>query len=114
MSPTRYFFFIVPFLVAMVSRGELNSRVTRNAGPTLASLGIVDAHAHVFTAAPAVFAMLDRLNLRFVNITVVDPYDKGFESVEPQQEEARAVARAAKGRAPWVATFDAAGCVRAA
>jgi predicted TIM-barrel fold metal-dependent hydrolase len=108
MSPTRYFF-IVPFLAAMVSRGELNPRVTRDAGPTLVSLGIVDAHAHVFTAAPAVFAMLDRLNLRFVNITVVDPYDKGFETVEPQQEAARAVARAAKGRAPWIATFDAAG-----
>ena len=106
MFPIRCFI-LLPLLVATVSQAELQPSTTGTAGVTLANLGIVDAHAHVFTDSPAVFAMLDRLNMRFVNITVVDPYDKGFETVEPQQKAALSVARGAKGRAPWVATFDA-------
>lgn len=108
MSP-RHFLLLFPLLAMTISRAELKPSTTGDAGAALHNLGIVDAHAHVFTASPAVYALLDRLNMRFVNITVVDPYDKGFETVEPQQKAALAVARGAKGRAPWVATFDAAG-----
>ncbi len=66
----------------------------------------IDAHAHVFVADPAVRQMLERLDLRIVNITVVDPYERGFGSWEPQHEMALKVTQGAAGRAPWVSTFD--------
>jgi predicted TIM-barrel fold metal-dependent hydrolase len=72
----------------------------------LRDLGAIDAHAHVFVDDPRVRDMLKRLNLRFVNITVVDPYERGYESVEPQHQAALEVFRGSGGRAPWIATFD--------
>ncbi len=75
-------------------------------GQTLRDIGAIDAHAHVFVNDPAVTGMLDRLNLRFVNITVVDPYEHGYEKVEPQHRAALEVFRGTGRRAPWVATFD--------
>jgi predicted TIM-barrel fold metal-dependent hydrolase len=75
----------------------------------LGDVGPIDAHAHVFADDAKVRAMLERLDLRLANITVVDPYDRGFETVEPQQSQARQVARGARGRAPWISTFDATG-----
>lgn len=66
----------------------------------------VDAHAHVFVDDPSVRSLLDRLDLRFVNVTVVDPYERGYEQEESQRKLALEVARGAAGRAPWVSTFD--------
>lgn len=73
---------------------------------SLRNVAPIDAHAHVFVDDPNVRAMLDSLNLRFVNITVLDPYERGYQALEPQLRGAQAVARGAKGRAPWVSTFD--------
>lgn len=107
MSP-RSFLLLFPLLALTVSHAEQKPMTTGSADSALHGIGIIDAHAHVFVDSPTVLALLDRMNMRFVNITVVDPYDKGFETVEPQQKAAIAVARGAKGRAPWVATFDVA------
>jgi predicted TIM-barrel fold metal-dependent hydrolase len=82
------------------------AKAAASAMPVLRDIGAIDAHAHVFVDDPAVRGMLDRLNLRFVNITVVDPYERGYEKVEPQQKAALEVFRGSQGRAPWVATFD--------
>ncbi len=103
------FLLLFPLLATLASGGEPKTAPSGAAAPSLVSLGLVDAHAHVFADSAQVFALLERLNMRFVNITVVDPYDKGYETVEPQQRAALAVARGAKGRASWVSTFDAAG-----
>ncbi|HUJ23962.1 MAG TPA: amidohydrolase family protein [Bryobacteraceae bacterium] len=74
--------------------------------PALRDIGAIDAHAHIFVDAPAMRQMLDRLNLRFVNITVVDPYERGFEALEPQHKAALEVFHGTQGRAPWVSSFD--------
>ena len=66
----------------------------------------IDAHAHIFVDHPALHELLARLDLSFVNITVIDPWERGFENMEPQHQNAAAVSRANAGRAPWVATFD--------
>jgi predicted TIM-barrel fold metal-dependent hydrolase len=73
---------------------------------TLSDIGPVDAHAHIFVDDARVWKMLARLNLEFVNITVVDPIERGFQTLDPQLAKALAVARASAGRAPWVSTFD--------
>jgi len=76
---------------------------------SLRGVGPIDAHAHVFVDHPEVRSFLQRMDLRLVNITVVDPYERGYESVAPQHKLALEVARGSTGRAPWVSTFDPAG-----
>ena len=73
------------------------------------ALGRIDAHAHFFAESRPVLDLLDRLNLTAVNVCVVDRYDKGYETVEPQHRMARRLAKSSRGRLPWIATFDDAG-----
>ncbi|HUL78570.1 MAG TPA: amidohydrolase family protein [Vicinamibacteria bacterium] len=70
------------------------------------ALGRVDAHAHFFAEAKPVLDLLERLNLVAVNVCVVDRYDKGYETVAPQQAMARHLAAVSRGRLPWIGTFD--------
>jgi len=73
---------------------------------SLKDVAPIDAHAHIFVDHPALRGMLDRLNLSLINITVIDPWEHGFEKMEPQHRNAVALSRANPGRAPWIATFD--------
>ncbi|MEW5976727.1 MAG: amidohydrolase family protein [Acidobacteriota bacterium] len=66
----------------------------------------IDAHVHVFHSNPRLFELLRQLNLKVVNICVVDKHDKGFEEAAPQHAQALEVFRASHGGAPWCATFD--------
>jgi predicted TIM-barrel fold metal-dependent hydrolase len=75
----------------------------------LHDVGPIDAHAHIFASDPKLREMLDRLDLRLANITVIDPYERGFGTWEPQHHQALEVMRSAGGRAPWVSTFDPTG-----
>jgi hypothetical protein len=75
----------------------------------LGSLLPVDAHTHVFNAAPQFLTMLERLNVRLVNICVVDKHDRGYEEAAPQHERALEVFRASRGRVAWCSTFDPQG-----
>lgn len=86
----------------------LSSAVTTARGPnfTPPPLARIDAHAHVFNPAPAFYEMLDRLDLRIVNICVVDKHDRGYEEAEPQHAKAVEVFRGSHGRAAWCSTFD--------
>lgn len=78
----------------------------QNPKPSMAGFERIDAHAHVFNSAPAFYQMLIRLNLRLVNICVVDKHDRGFEEAEPQHAKALEVFRSSQGRAAWCSTFD--------
>ena len=77
-------------------------------GPKLSfeSLEPIDAHAHVFTAIPAFFEMLNHRRLCVVDICVVDKYYRGYEEAEPQHDKALEVVRASHGRVAWCSTFD--------
>ena len=66
----------------------------------------IDAHAHVFQAAPQFYEMLQRLDLRIVNICVVDKYERGYEEADPQHAKALEVFRGSRGRTLWCSTFD--------
>lgn len=96
---------IILFLGAAIC-GFLASLRAENPQISLADLERIDAHAHVFNPSAAIYGMFDRLNLRIVNICVVDKHDRGFEEAEPQHKAAREVFRGTKGRAAWCSTFD--------
>ena len=70
------------------------------------ALAPIDAHAHVFKNDPAFAAMLQRLNLRILDICVVDKHDRGFEEAAPQNQKAREIMHSTHGRAAWCSTFD--------
>ncbi len=75
-------------------------------GPSPPRFERIDAHVHVFNSQPAFYAMLERLNVRVVNICVVDKHDRSFEEAEAQLAKALEVFRSSKGRAVWCSTFD--------
>jgi hypothetical protein len=66
----------------------------------------IDVHAHVFKNDPAFVAMLKRLNLRILDVCVVDKHDRGYEEAAPQNEKAREIMQSTGGRAAWCSTFD--------
>jgi predicted TIM-barrel fold metal-dependent hydrolase len=72
---------------------------------SLRSLRPIDAHAHVFVVSPGLSQFRDRYNLTSVNIAVIDPYDRGYESLEPQRANVLKVYRQDPAKAPWVTTF---------
>jgi predicted TIM-barrel fold metal-dependent hydrolase len=82
------------------------SATAQRPGATGPNFERIDAHVHVFQANPLYAAMLDRLNFRVLNITVVDKHERGFEEAEPQRQGALAVNKLTHGRAAWCATFD--------
>jgi len=66
----------------------------------------IDAHAHVFNNAPQFYEMLKRLDVRLLNICVVDKHERGYAEIEPQHAKALEVFRASQGRAAWCSSFD--------
>jgi hypothetical protein len=66
----------------------------------------IDAHVHVFKADPAFQAILEHLNLKLLNILVMDdtlPYRK---ELRPQIEDARTLVRSSRGHLALCTTFD--------
>jgi hypothetical protein len=66
----------------------------------------IDAHAHVFKNDPAFGEFLRKLNLRILNICVVDKHDRGYEEAAPQNEKALGIMNSTGGRSAWCSTFD--------
>jgi predicted TIM-barrel fold metal-dependent hydrolase len=74
---------------------------------SLASVHPIDAHAHVFQDSPAFYAMLKQLNMRVVNICVVDRHDVPFyRTVGPQFRMAMTINHHSQGRAAVCTTFN--------
>lgn len=71
-----------------------------------ASFTRIDAHAHVFQDAPAFYPMLERLDMRLLNICVVDKHERGFSDIASQHATALEVRRASQGRAAWCSSYD--------
>jgi hypothetical protein len=71
--------------------------------------GRIDTHVHVGPPPDAFISMLERLDIRLVNITIVDPMVPGFDRTEPQTGWAADISRRSRGRIAWASTFDPAG-----
>ena len=78
----------------------------QDSGLSFRSMAPIDAHVHVFNTSARFDEMLRRLNLRVVNICVVDKYERGYEDAATQHTRALEVFRATHGRAAWCSTFD--------
>ncbi|MFB3923826.1 MAG: amidohydrolase family protein [Terriglobia bacterium] len=93
-------------LAALVAGASAPRIRAQKPAPSLESVAPIDAHAHAFNTSPEFYKLFDRLNLRFLNICVVDKHERGFADGEWQHKTALEVRRISHGRAAWCSTFD--------
>ncbi len=70
------------------------------------ALAPIDAHAHIYKDDPAIGALFERLNLRALNICVIDDRDPYGNDIEPQRSDVLKFARTTHGRAVFCTTFN--------
>jgi len=74
---------------------------------SFAAIQPIDAHIHIYkTDSPELSALIDQLNLRAVNICVIDDRDPDFKALEPQRSQVLQVRANTHGRAAFATTFD--------
>ncbi len=66
----------------------------------------IDAHAHLYRDDPAFAALMDRLNLRMLDICVIDDRDPYAKGLEPQRSDVLKVVQRTRGRAALCTTFS--------
>ena len=71
-----------------------------------AAVGPIDAHAHIYKDDPAFRALLERLNLRILNICVVDDRDPYYKNLNSQRDDLLKVRSTTDGRAVLCTTFS--------
>jgi predicted TIM-barrel fold metal-dependent hydrolase len=71
-----------------------------------ANIRPIDVHVHVFKSDVAFQAMLQRLNLKLMNILVVDDTLSYRKQLEPQITDALALVRSSDGHVAFCTTFD--------
>ena len=89
-----------------------SSYETKTALPTAADLASfsalspIDAHVHLYKGDPAFGAFLKRLNLRVLDILVIDDRDPYGKGLEPQRSDVLKVVHITAGRALFCTTFS--------
>ena len=71
-----------------------------------AALDPIDAHVHLYKDDPAFGALMQRLNLRVLNICVIDDRDPYAKGLEPQRGDVLKVRHSTQGRAVFCTTFS--------
>lgn len=74
--------------------------------PQFAALDPIDTHTHAFQNAPELYAMLKRLNLHTLDITLVDNFSPELKDLAKTREEAWTVVRHSDGYMAMCSTFD--------
>lgn len=74
--------------------------------PLTPGLARIDVHTHVFKAGAALYELLNREDLRILNICVLDKHDPDYKNLQEQHRSAREIFRASQGRAAWCSSFD--------
>ena len=72
----------------------------------LAAMRPVDVHVHVFKSDPAFQAMLERLNLKLVDILVMDDTLSYRKELQPQIDDGFKLVRSSSGHISLCTTFD--------
>jgi len=73
---------------------------------SLAALHPVDVHVHVFKTDSAFQSMLEKLNLKLMNILVMDDTLSYRKELQSQIDDARKLVRSSKGHVAMCTTFD--------
>ncbi|MGO8752043.1 MAG: hypothetical protein ACLQNE_39390, partial [Thermoguttaceae bacterium] len=71
-----------------------------------AALAPIDSHIHLYQDDPRFGALMQRLNLRALNICVIDDRDPFYKGLEPQRADVLKVRRSTGGRAVFCTTFS--------
>lgn len=66
----------------------------------------IDVHTHIYKDDPELNGLIERLNLRTVNIAVIDDRDPDYKGLEPQRSEILKVRQSTRGRAAFCTTFS--------
>ena len=69
-------------------------------------LAPIDAHAHLYKDDPAFGTLMQRLNLRILDICVIDDRDPYYKGLEPQRSDVLKVVDSTGGRAVLCTTFS--------
>jgi hypothetical protein len=91
---------------AQTQRSNAQSHGRDRALKSFAALRPVDAHVHVFKADPAFQKMLDQLNLKLLNILVVDDTLRYRKELLSQVDDALALVKSSSGHIALCTTFD--------
>jgi predicted TIM-barrel fold metal-dependent hydrolase len=73
---------------------------------SFAQIQPIDTHTHIYKDDPKLNALIERLDLRTVNICVIDNRDPDFKGLEPQRTQVLRVRQSTHGRAAFCTTFD--------
>jgi hypothetical protein len=95
---------LTPILHSVSQTGERSREELALKG--FAALHPIDAHVHVFKTDPAFQAMLERLNLKLLNILVMDDTLSYRKQLQPQVDEALNLMRSSHGHIAFCTTFD--------
>lgn len=74
--------------------------------PTFPSIAPIDSHVHLNKDDPAFADFMQRLNLRILDICVIDDRDPYLKGIEPQRTDVQKVVRITKRRARLCTTFS--------
>src|SRR5690242_20185018 len=106
----RYFAFILLFaFAALFSVSQTQPAPAKDESQILsafAALHPIDTHVHIFKTDPAFQSMLEKLNLKVLNILVMDDTMKARKELQPQVDEALALMPGSHGHIAFCTTFD--------
>ncbi len=117
-NPLRLFLLTIFLIVTIVATTKLSSVLlaAQKSSPAasdenallegFAEIQPIDAHIHVYKDDPELDALIGRLNLRAVNICVIDDRDPDFKGLEPQRADVLQVRQSTHGRAAFCTTFS--------
>jgi Amidohydrolase len=105
---------IVGFLVALSATVQAPTSASARAKPAddeaalraFAAIHPIDVHVHVFKTDPSFQRMLERLNLKLLNILVMDDTNPHRQRLQPQIDSALALVRSSDGHIALCTTFD--------
>jgi predicted TIM-barrel fold metal-dependent hydrolase len=91
---------------AAASSTPVSGPFTAQELPQFAALDPIDTHTHAFQDAPALYAMLKRLNLHTLDITLVDDFNPQLKNLSETRKEAWTVVHHSDGYIAMCSTFD--------
>jgi predicted TIM-barrel fold metal-dependent hydrolase len=100
--------------IALCSTAQAPSSTPARATPTddemvlraFATIHPIDVHVHVFKTDPAFQKMLERLNLKLMDILVMDDSNPHRKQLQGQIDDAQALVRSSSGHVALCTTFD--------